>query len=124
MKEIVFLNKYQRKWRALDDNLQGGAHIPAEELSELFIQLTDDLSYARTFYPESKTTQYLNELSIRVHHEIYKNKKERSSRFVSFWKTEVPLVMARNQRNLLVAFLTFALAFAAGWLSGARDHTY
>lgn len=124
MKEIVFLNKYQRKWRALEDDLKGGTHIPAEELSELFIQLTDDLSYARTFYPESKTTQYLNELSIRVHHEIYKNKKERASRFVTFWKTEVPLVMAGNRRNLLIAFLTFVLAFAAGWLSGSRDNTY
>lgn len=124
MKEIVFLNKYQRKWRALEDDLRGGTHISAEELSELFIQLTDDLSYARTFYPESKTTQYLNELSIRVHHEIYKNKKERTSRFVAFWKTEVPLVMAQNRRNLLVAFLVFVLAFGAGWLSGTRDNTY
>ena len=49
MKEIVFLNKYKEKWEALDRDLSGGAHISADELSDLFIQLTDDLSYARTF---------------------------------------------------------------------------
>lgn len=124
MKEIVFLNKYKEKWEALDRDLSGGAHISADELSDLFIQLTDDLSYARTFYPESKTAQYLNELSIRVHREIYKNKKEKSSRLVSFWKTEVPLVMAKHRLNLLVSFLTFVLAAGIGWLSASKDSTY
>ncbi len=98
--------------------------FPRRNFPELFIQLTDDLSYARTFYPESKTTQYLNELSIRVHHEIYKNKKERRPVLSVSGKPKCPLVMARNRRNLLVAFLTFALAFAAGRLSGTRDNTY
>lgn len=124
MREIVFLNKYKDKWETLDKNLSGGNHIPADELSDLFIQLTDDLSYARTFYPESKATQYLNELSIRVHREIYKNKKEKRSRFITFWTTEVPLVMARNQRSLLISFLTFLVAFGLGWLSSAKDSTY
>lgn len=124
MKEIVFLNKYQSKWRALEEDLNGGVPVPAERLSELFVQLTDDLSYARTFYPESKTTQYLNELSIRLHREIYRNKKEKASRIVTFWKTEFPLVMAKNWRNLLVAFVTFVAAFAAGWFSDSRDNTY
>lgn len=124
MKEIVFLNKYKKKWEALEKDLSGGAHIPADELSDLFIELTDDLSYARTFYPESNTTQYLNELSIRVHREIYKNRKEKASRLITFWKTEVPLVMARNQRNLLISFLTFVAAFAAGWFSASKDSSY
>jgi len=124
MKEIVFLNKYKKKWEALDNDLSGGKHISADELSEIFIQLTDDLSYARTFYPESKTTQYLNELSIRVHREIYRNKKEKGSRIITFWTKELPLVMAKNRRNLLISFITFVLAFAAGWLSSSKDSTY
>jgi len=124
MKEIVFLNKYKEKWDSLDKNLSGGNHISADELSDLFIQLTDDLSYARTFYPESKITQYLNELSIRVHREIYKNKKEKKSRLITFWTTEVPLVMAKHQKNLLVSFLTFLVAFGLGWLSSSIDDSY
>lgn len=124
MREIVFLNKYKEKWDALDKSLAGGNAISADELSDLFIQLTDDLSYARTFYPESKVTQYLNELSIRVHREIYRNKKEKRSRLITFWTTELPLVMARNQKSLLVSFLTFLVAFGLGWLSSVKDPTY
>lgn len=124
MKEIVFLNKYKQKWDALDKNLSGGNHISADELSDLFIQLTDDLSYARTFYPESKVTQYLNELSVRVHREIYKNKREKRSRLITFWTTEVPLVLERNRPSLLIAFVTFVVAFGLGWLSAAMDANY
>lgn len=124
MREIVFLNKYKEKWQALDNNLSGENNISADELSDLFIQLTDDLSYARTFYPESKITQYLNELSIRVHREIYKNKKEKRSRLITFWTTEMPLVMEKHHRNLLVSFITFLLAFGLGWLSSSLDSKY
>lgn len=124
MKEISFLNKYRLKWETLEDSLDKGTSVSPDELCELFIQLTDDLSYARTFYPESKTTQYLNQLSIRIHREIYKNKKEKKSRFVTFWKTELPLVMASHQKPLLISFLTFFLAFAAGWLSSSIDSQY
>lgn len=124
MREIVFLNKYKEKWQALDNTLSGDNYISADELSDLFIQLTDDLSYARTFYPESKITQYLNELSIRVHREIYKNKKEKRSRLITFWTTEAPLVMYKHRRNLLVSFVAFAVAFGLGWLSSSMDSTY
>lgn len=124
MREIVFLNKYKEKWDTLDKDLSGNKRISADELSDLFIQLTDDLSYARTFYPESKVTQYLNDLSVKVHREIYRNKKENRSRFIAFWATEVPLVIAKHHRNLLVSFVTFCVAFFLGWLSAAKDSDY
>lgn len=124
MKEVSFLNRYRNKWENLEKSLEKGHPINPDELCDLFVQLTDDLSYARTFYPESKTTAYLNQLSIRLHNEIYKNKKESRSRFYSFWAKEVPLTVARNHRNMLIAFITFLMAFGAGWLSSSRDSSY
>jgi uncharacterized membrane protein SpoIIM required for sporulation len=124
MKEVVFLNRYKEKWKALEDALDKRSLSDPDRISEAFVQLTDDLSYARTFYPESKTTEYLNGLSIRLHQEIYRNKKENSSRFWRFWREEVPLTVGRHHPKLLVSFSVFVLSFAAGWLSSSFDDFY
>ncbi len=124
MKEVVFLNRYKDKWKHLEDGLDKGTLTDPDKISEYFVQLTDDLSYSRTFYPQSQTTQYLNGLSIRLHREIYRNKREKTSRFLTFWKTEVPMAVGRHHVKLLISFIAFALSFAAGWLSSAFDNGY
>ena len=58
MKEIIFLKKYQEKWKKLEDILSQTGKKNPDQLSDLFIQLTDDLSYSITYYPDSNTTKY------------------------------------------------------------------
>ncbi|MBA4145310.1 MAG: hypothetical protein C0523_06070, partial [Cytophaga sp.] len=70
-------------------------------------KITDDLSFARTQYPKSRVTQYLNSLASKVHGEIYRNKKEDKNRFVTFWKQEVPQAMYEARKPLLYAFIIF-----------------
>ena len=55
MKEIVFLNKNAERWKKFESFLFTNTDVNPDMLADLFIQLTDDLAYARTFYPESKT---------------------------------------------------------------------
>ena len=95
-----------------------------DRLAELFITLTDDLSYARTHYPRSQNTRYLNRLTARVHQDIYRNKKEKTNRFVYFWQYELPLVCYEARWQLLYAFLIFATSVALGALSAANDNTF
>ena len=101
MREALFLKQNKERWASYE---QEPTNDP-DQLAERFIQLTDDLAYARTFYPKSKTVQYLNGLAGGIHLAIYKNKKEKQNRIIEFWKYELPLVMAKNQRALLYAFL-------------------
>lgn len=124
MKEITFLKKNADKWQEFEALLQSPERKNPDRLSELFFELTDDLSYARTFYPGSKTVSYLNQLTSRVHREIYKNKKERSGRIFSFWKRELPLLFKKSHKQLLYSFLTFALAIIIGAVSAAHDDTF
>lgn len=124
MKEVVFLNRNKEKWKALEQGLDSGSLTDPDKLCEYFIQLTDDLSYSRTFYPQSQTTRYLNELSIRLHGEIYRNKREKTSRLLTFWKKEVPETVGRHHDKLLISFIVFILSFAAGWLSSSLDYGY
>ena len=57
------VRKLNSSWRTEDP----------DELADLFIQLTDDLAYARTNYPKADVTVYLNNLSTKVHQYIYRN---------------------------------------------------
>lgn len=121
MKEALFIHKYKDKWKELEEYLNKRGATDPDYLSSLYIQLTDDLSYCKTHYPDSKVTVYLNQLSSKIHSEIYKNKKENSRRFITFWTEEVPLVIYKRRAAIFVSLIGFLLAFAIGWVSGAND---
>lgn len=95
-----------------------------DRLAEIFIQLTDDLSFARTQYPKSRVTNYLNNLASKIHLEIYKNKKEEKNRFITFWKYELPGVLYQSRKQLLYAFLIFTVSILIGCVSAYYDETF
>lgn len=82
------------------------------------------MAYAKTFYPKSKTTAYLNGLAASLHQSIYKNKKVRSNRFKLFWKYELPLLFKTYQRLLLYSFLFFIVFCMLGVLSAKYDDQF
>lgn len=124
MREAAFLKQNADKWKEFETMLAQSKRANPDQLADLFVQLTDDLSYARTFYPQSKTTQYLNTLAMRVHQAIYRNKRERSNRFITFWKEELPRVMWDSRREVLYSFIIFTIAAAVGAISAANDATF
>jgi len=93
-------------------------------MAQQFTELVNELGYAKTFYPHSKVTTYLNGLASRIYLGIYRNKREETSRFARFWKTELPLTVRKHHRELLYAFLIFiSLAIMAAF-SAAHDETF
>jgi len=89
-----------------------------------FTDLVNDLGYAKTFYPQSKVTVYLNGLASRIYLGIYKNKKEESSRIIRFWKSELPLVIRKYHREILYGFIIFTLFGVMAAFSAAHDETF
>ncbi|PTX18346.1 putative membrane protein SpoIIM required for sporulation [Pontibacter mucosus] len=120
MREAAFIRKNKLKWKSYETQ---PASSP-DALADRFIELTDDLAYARTFYPESDTTAYLNGLTGRTHQAIYRNKKEKRNRIARFWKYELPYLFRQHHRQLFYAFLVFAVACGLGALSAAMDDTF
>lgn len=120
MREALFVKQNSAKWKAYE---QLQASNP-DEMANRFIDITNDLAYAKTFYPTSKTTAYLNGLASLLHQSIYKNKKESSSRFITFWKVELPLLFYTYRRQLLYAFLFFLTFSLIGALSAKYDDTF
>ena len=120
MREALFIKQNSGRWRKYETTQTNDP----DELAERFITITDDLAYAKTFYPKSKTTVYLNKLAAGFHQGIYKNKKENSNRIARYWKYELPLLFWRYRRQLLYS-LAFFLSFVfIGILSARYDDTF
>jgi len=117
MREAQFLKLNKDRWKSYEET----PAADPDELADRFVQLTDDLAFARTFYPASKIVSYLNGLAGKFHLDIYRNKREKGSRIISFWKYELPLVMARHRKTLLWSFLFFMSFVAIGALSARYD---
>lgn len=124
MKEITFLKQNYERWQQFEDMLDSKHGSNPDALADLFIRITDDLSWARTFYPGSNTEKYLNDLAARIHQEIYKNKKERRSRLLTFWTHELPSLMGKHRLNLLITFIIFGLSVWVGVISAKHDEGF
>ena len=120
MKEAVFVKRNTDKWAEYETTPTNDP----DQLTERFIELTDDLSYARTFYPKATVTRYLNGLTSEFHQKLFSNRKEDRNRIAQFWKFELPLLMYETRFKLLYAFLFFFGACVLGWISAANDDTF
>ena len=120
MREALFIKQNTQRWKEYE-NLKT---VGPDELAESFISITDDLAYAKTFYPKSNTTKYLNGLAATFHQTIYKNKKERTNRVITFWTFELPLIFYKHRKPLLYSFLFFAVFSFMGALSARYDNSF
>ena len=120
MREAAFVKRNTEKWADIERN----PTKDPDELTARYVELTDDLSYARTFYPESNVTRYLNGLAADMHRGLMQNKREDRGRFVSFWTQELPMLFYHSQRTLTVSAVFFLVACGIGWISAANDPTF
>ncbi len=123
MKESRFLRKNHEKWQHYERIFRMHQFTP-EQLGKIFLELTDDLAYAQTHFPKSKTTYYLNQLTAKAHQFLYKNKRERKNRLRDFWLYELPLLFLEVRRELAYSFLIFSLAVLVGVVSTAYDEAF
>ena len=121
MREAAFVKQNKDKWLRFESVLSNNAQLNPDELSDLYIEITDHLSYAQTFYNGSNTEFYLNQIASKAHLKIYKTKKEPKNRIISFYKTEFPTLIYHHHRELLIAFLVFTLFVIIGVFSAANE---
>lgn len=125
MREVVFIKTNETYWNQFEDFIKGKAELTPDELANFYIRITDDLSYAKTFYPKSNALiHYLNELAINAHKNIYKGKKEKKSRFKDFFITELPLVIRSCHKELSYSLVIFCVAICIGFFSSLKDSTF
>lgn len=124
MREVAFIKQNKQKWLDLEQAIFGKTIKNPDEIANLYIQIINDLSYAQTFYPKSKTVVYLNHLAAKIYQRIYKTKRTEKNRLLYFFKTEVPLLVYHYRRYLLYAFVLFFATTLIGVVSARYDSDF
>lgn len=120
MRESSFIEQNREKWETFEKVLESKDKDP-DQLNDLFIQVTDDLSFSRTFYPHRLVRAYLNGLAQRVYISIYKTRRSRWASFLGFWREELPFLVWDSRREFRLSLVLFILSLAIGAFSSAMD---
>ncbi|MEL7121065.1 MAG: stage II sporulation protein M [Bacteroidota bacterium] len=120
MRETNFIEQNKKKWKDFERVLDGQYEDP-EKLNELFIQVTDDLSYSRTYYPNRSVRVYLNGLAQKVFFSIYKSKKSHLKKIVTFWTEELPQINYLARKEFRLSLIIFLLSMGIGVFSSMMD---
>ena len=120
MREARFIKKNVDKW----NQYQHEESKDPDEMADRFVTLLDDLSYAKTFYPKSKVTRWINGIAAGIYQSIYQNRKNKYSRIFLFWKYELPLLFRRYHKTFLFTLILFVLFVTIGVISSTTDPNY
>ena len=124
MREAVFIRQNMNKWRSYESAINDLNDMSPDELADMYTELTADLAFAQTHYPDSIITKSLNDLTLKVHSEIYKGRPEKWSRLKTFWTDEVPLAVYEGRWYLIASFLLFVGFIIIGVVSTLGDGEY
>lgn len=116
MRETNFIKQNKDKWKEFERILEFKEKDP-DKLNDLFVQITDDLSYSRTYYPNRSVRVYLNNLAQQIFYSIYKNKRVKFGRFIYFWTDELPQLVYNAREAFRMSFAIFILSMMIGMLS-------
>jgi len=121
LKEVTFIRQNIEKWRGYEDIAENAAVSTPDIVADAYIDVTSDLAFSQTHYPQSRITKYLNNLASAIHNNIYRNKRERWTRIVTFWTQEMPLTMWEARRELRLSFAIFLFSALVGMVSQLID---
>lgn len=113
MKETKFIAQNKEKWSRFEELYSSNKDNP-EELSNLYMDITEDLSYAQTFYKRRTVRVYLNQLAQRIFTGVHKQKSESIKKIFTVWQTSLPLEIYRSRKSLLFAFIAFSIYVLIG----------
>ena len=111
MRETDFINNNKNKWSEFENAVSGQIKDP-NEMSKVFVELTDDLSYARTHYPSRSVRVYLNASAQLIYNSLYKSEGRLLKSFGNFWTRRIPEAMWHSRWALLISSHTAVASMA------------
>ena len=121
MKEVTFIRRNIEKWKETEKMVEQAASLSPDAVADVYTDLTADLAFAQTHFHASRITIYLNNLASALHNKIYRNKREKWTRVITFWTQEIPQTMYEARRELRTSFLVFVISVAIGVISTMGD---
>lgn len=124
MKETEFVDQNRDKWRDLELELMRDGDVRPDKVTDLYIDSIDDLSYARTHYPNRLVRAYLNGAVEVLSLKIQKSQKHYWKNFKGFWAHDLPMALFEGRKEFLISFLILAVSIAIGVFSSMHDETF
>jgi uncharacterized membrane protein SpoIIM required for sporulation len=119
MKETDFINQNQNNW-ANDEIIFDKKEADPDQVSEAFIEITEDLSYARTFYTFRSVRVYLNQLAQGIYFKL-NIRRVSVKNLLRFWTDEVPQAMEESRKDMNLAMFIFLFGMLIGVVSTVYD---
>ncbi len=116
MKETQFIKENKEKWQRFEQ-LNASSHANPEELSDLYLDITDDLGYAQTNYHRRTVRVYLNQLAQKVFIGVNKFKKDSVKELLRGLTLSLPIEIYKSRRTLMTAFIAFIVYVGIGVVS-------
>jgi uncharacterized membrane protein SpoIIM required for sporulation len=123
MRESKFVEQNKEKWANFEADLRSKKKDPHKLRAQL-VEITDDLSFARTFYKNRSVRVYLNYLGQQVYNNIYKNRRDFLKSLGVFFREDIPRIVYHSRKELLISFLVLLLSVTIGIFSSAKDEGF
>jgi uncharacterized membrane protein SpoIIM required for sporulation len=123
MKETKFIEQNKQKWKDFESLFESN-NKDSKVLSKLFIQITDDLSYSRTFYANRSVRIYLNNLAQNIFHKIFNRNKKKQHAIKDYFIEELPSILYFHRKDILYSFLIVLLSVCIGVFTFWHDPAF
>lgn len=121
MKETKFIEKNKEKWSKFEKTYANSKNKP-EELSKLYIDITEDLGYAQTFYKHRTVRVYLNQFAQKVFSGVHKQSGgEIWRKLLEIVTVSLPIEIYKSRKNLLFALISFLVYTLLGAITTHFD---
>lgn len=121
MKESTFIQRNREDWERYEKHLKGGKQLQTDEAVRLYLKITSDLSWARSFYPKRRLVNYLNQLSSDSHSRVSKFKRYDQNALATFVKHDLPTALREGMPSIKLSLVIFLLFCIAGFFSASAD---
>lgn len=121
MKESTFIAKNKASWVRLEELLEQRVKDP-EELQQLFVKVSGDLSYTRTFYPRRAVRFYLNDLVNQVFDSMQTRKEVKFKGAIQhFYQVSLCQVILKHKWAFILSLSLFIICMIIGAISTYAD---
>ena len=107
MREDAFISKNMARWRRIEMQVASASFASTDEMVEIYTDISSDLAYAQTHFPQSAVWRFLNNLTLELHGVMYRKRHPRWHRLLTYWTHDVPLAVYDGR--CIVAGLHYSL---------------
>jgi uncharacterized membrane protein SpoIIM required for sporulation len=129
----TFIEKRKANWKRLEELLGRARGARAlrrlhreevRELGRIYRRVASDLAIARVESRDQRLINYLNNLVIRAHGEIYRTESKGAGAVLNFYRYEFPAIFRRTFRFTLAVFLIFLAVALFSFVATYRDDDF